>query len=298
MAFQERPFSRSDHGSILHRQAASQEDHFMADGLESPSLALTPQCDVAPWNFSQQFSSGGQMIMQTSSAGYNPAGGWISSGESSLARFAHDTTPEVPYHQVSETDPHNGGSLSSMTTPVAASPSMKAIPDKQGAASRSKRRRSQQAPSPESFSLSPNTKGSKTRLRSASRASKNANHNPPATAEEKRSRECHNQVEKQYRNRLNAQFESLLDALPENMRRGESSNDGDHNYEGFSSAERKVSRAEVLDMARRHIKLLERECALLEGERDDLRDNVVKLRYFYGRCENGDVPDAKVPFRA
>lgn len=238
------------------------------------------------------------MIMQASSAGYSPAGGWITSGEPSLARFAHDATPELPYHQASDADPHGGGNLSSGATPVAASPSMKAMSEKQGATSRSKRRRSQQAPSPECLSMSPNTKGSKTRLRSASRASKNANHNPPATAEEKRSRECHNQVEKQYRNRLNAQFENLLDALPENMRKGEGGGDGDHGYEGFGSSERKVSRAEVLDMARRHIKLLERECALLEGERDELRDNVVRLRWCYGRCESGDVSDVKAPFRA
>ncbi len=268
----------------------------MADNVDASSLALTPQCDVAPWTFGQHFSSGNQMILQASSTGYGSTSDWISPGETHVPRLANNTTPEVPYRQVSDTDPQSRGNPSSMGTPAILSPSIKPIPMKQGPTSRSKRRRSYQASSPESLSMSPNYRGSRTRLRSASRASKNANHNPPATAEERRSRECHNQVEKQYRNRLNTQFEHLLDALPENMRKGEGVNDRDHGFEGLGSAERKVSRAEVLDMARRHIKLLERECALLEGERDELRDSVERLRWFFVRCENGDAPDPKPHF--
>ena len=56
-----------------------------------------------------------------------------------------------------------------------------------------------------------------------------------------------------------------------------------------SSSERKVSRAEVLDMARRHIKLLEREYAVLKDERDELRGNVERLRWYYSRCESADM---------
>ncbi|GAP89303.1 putative allergen fus c 3 [Rosellinia necatrix] len=120
----------------------------------------------------------------------------------------------------------------------------------------------------------------RSKLRSASRTSKNTHHNPPATAEERKSRETHNNVEKQYRNRLNAHFESLLSALPERMQSGDG-DDGDD----LDAGDRRVSKAEVLEMARRHIKALERECAALEGERDELRDNMERLRWLFGRCE-------------
>ncbi|KAI1154944.1 hypothetical protein F4825DRAFT_470882 [Nemania diffusa] len=123
---------------------------------------------------------------------------------------------------------------------------------------------------------------SRSKLRSASRTSKNTHHNPPATAEERKSRETHNNVEKQYRNRLNAHFESLLSALPERMQSGEGDEGGD-----LDAGDRRVSKAEVLEMARRHIKALERECAVLEGERDELRDNMERLRWLFGRCEGG-----------
>ncbi|RYP17821.1 hypothetical protein DL765_004305 [Monosporascus sp. GIB2] len=270
----------------------------MTDSLDSSGLALTPQYDGLPWAFDQNLSSASQTTIQASPAGYYSTGGWLSSGGAGFSHLATINTPGVPLHQASDTDSPGGNNSSSMTTSTALSPSAKATPAKQINSSRSKRRRSQHAPSPESFSLTPSTKGSKTRLRSASRASKNANHNPPATAEERRSRECHNQVEKQYRNRLNAQFESLLDALPENMRRGEGGGDGGHLFEGFRLPERKVSRAEVLDMARRHIKLLEEECALLEGERDELRDNMEKLQWLFGRWKSGNALVQELPFTA
>ncbi|KAI1501312.1 hypothetical protein F5X99DRAFT_209362 [Biscogniauxia marginata] len=130
----------------------------------------------------------------------------------------------------------------------------------------------------------------KSKLRSASRTSKNTHHNPPASAEERKSRETHNNVEKQYRNRLNAHFENLLNALPESMQSGEGEGvdgGGGGIGESLDSSDRRVSKAEVLDMARRHIKALERECAVLEGERDELRDNMEKLRWLFGRCEGG-----------
>ncbi|KAI1419047.1 hypothetical protein F5Y12DRAFT_794899 [Xylaria sp. FL1777] len=140
---------------------------------------------------------------------------------------------------------------------------------------------------PESLPPPPGSSGggsstSRSKLRSASRTSKNTHHNPPATAEERKSRETHNNVEKQYRNRLNAHFESLLSALPERMQSGEGEDGGD-----LDAGERRVSKAEVLEMARRHIKALERECAVLEGERDELRDNMERLRWLFGRCEGG-----------
>ncbi|KAI1340438.1 hypothetical protein F5Y15DRAFT_422922 [Xylariaceae sp. FL0016] len=146
--------------------------------------------------------------------------------------------------------------------------------------SRSKKSRHHQDFSPESCASSLSA-ANKSKLRSASRTSKNTHHNPPASAEERKSRETHNNVEKQYRNRLNAHFESLLSALPESMQCGEGEEGGD----SLDSSDRRVSKAEVLDMARRHIKALERECATLEGERDELRDSMEKLRWLFGRAE-------------
>ncbi|KAJ4304431.1 hypothetical protein N0V88_002044 [Collariella sp. IMI 366227] len=58
----------------------------------------------------------------------------------------------------------------------------------------------------------------KTKLRSASRASKNMQFRPQETPQERKSRNSHNLVEKQYRNRLNMQFEILMNTLPESMR--------------------------------------------------------------------------------
>ncbi|KAG7290532.1 hypothetical protein NEMBOFW57_000535 [Staphylotrichum longicolle] len=58
----------------------------------------------------------------------------------------------------------------------------------------------------------------KAKLRSASRASKNTQHRPEETPQERKSRNSHNLVEKQYRNRLNMQFEILMNTLPESMR--------------------------------------------------------------------------------
>ncbi|KAI0114989.1 hypothetical protein F4814DRAFT_459819 [Daldinia grandis] len=145
--------------------------------------------------------------------------------------------------------------------------------------SRPRKSKQPQVLSPGSTSSTSNS--GRSRLRSASRTSKNTHHNPPTTVEEQKSRDTHNQVEKQYRNRLNAHFESLLDALPETMQAGE----GDDEEESLDLTDRRVSKAEVLDMARRHIQALERECAALEGERDELRDNMERLRWLFGRCE-------------
>ncbi|KAJ2897578.1 hypothetical protein MKZ38_004563 [Zalerion maritima] len=118
----------------------------------------------------------------------------------------------------------------------------------------------------------------KSKLRSASRTSKNALHKPAETPEEKKTRASHNLVEKQYRNRLNQQFESLLDALPDAAR--EAGEDGE---DGEGDGDRRVSKAEVLDIARRHIKQLEKEKGDLEKERNDLLDNMEKLREAYAQ---------------
>lgn len=115
------------------------------------------------------------------------------------------------------------------------------------------------------------------KLRSAARTSKNQVHRPSETMEERKSRNSHNIVEKQYRNRLNARFESLLNALPDTIR-GEGGSGEDSEIQNFDIGEKRVSKAEVLDMARRHIQALERDRDALEKERDDLLDDMEQLR--------------------
>lgn len=170
-----------------------------------------------------------------------------------------------------------------------------------------KKSRSKLPLSPNSGSSSATPASSRSKLRSASRASKNTGHNPPATDAERKNRASHNQVEKQYRNRLNAHFERLLDALPENMRSykaaapddeeggGGGGSGGVGSVGGRAGSEvedmRRVSKAEVLEIARRYIEMLERECAALEGERDELRGSMERLRWLFGRCEGDEATE-------
>ncbi|KAF7555226.1 hypothetical protein G7046_g6602 [Stylonectria norvegica] len=113
------------------------------------------------------------------------------------------------------------------------------------------------------------------KLRSASRTSKNNANKPTDTPEDRRTRASHNLVEKQYRNRLNSQFESLLGALPEQIRNG--GDDGES--EGpMDFGDRRVSKGEVLEMARKHIQSLERERDQLEREKNDLLGNLHHLK--------------------
>ncbi|KAL6921366.1 hypothetical protein FSST1_005392 [Fusarium sambucinum] len=125
------------------------------------------------------------------------------------------------------------------------------------------------------------TSSRQSKLRSASRTSKNSRDKPNDTIEDRRTRASHNLVEKQYRNRLNAQFESLLHALPEQIRHGD--NGGGDGKEGNESdqandPDRRVSKGEVLEMARKHIQALERERSQLELENLELHGNIRKLK--------------------
>ncbi|EXK24856.1 hypothetical protein FOMG_18441 [Fusarium oxysporum f. sp. melonis 26406] len=114
------------------------------------------------------------------------------------------------------------------------------------------------------------------KLRSASRTSKNSQSRPNDTPKERRIRASHNHVEKQYRNRLNAQFESLLSSLPEQLRAGNNGN-GDIDESEGNDADRRVSKGEVLEMARKHIQLLEQERVQLERENLELHGNLRRL---------------------
>ncbi|KAB5513388.1 hypothetical protein GE09DRAFT_1267233 [Coniochaeta sp. 2T2.1] len=113
-------------------------------------------------------------------------------------------------------------------------------------------------------------------LRTASRPSKNTR-KVTETSEQQNSRNTHNWVEKQYRNRLNAQFEDLLAALPDTALAAGSIAGG---YEGDGAAsehrlktgeKKRVSKGEVLLMARRRILILEEENKKIRRENEDLK---------------------------
>lgn len=139
------------------------------------------------------------------------------------------------------------------------------------------------------------------RLRSGSRARRNGPARPSPTAEERKSRSSHNLVEKQYRNRLNAQFDSLLDVLPDAMRSAAvpGPGPGAEESEGVfradlstaESCERRVSKGEVLELARRRIQMLERERDDIAYERDRLLVTVDRLRGMLGDDAEDEVDE-------
>jgi hypothetical protein len=136
---------------------------------------------------------------------------------------------------------------------------------------------------PESALLSPSTTTN-------SNTNSNNSHNtkpppPPAedddsdvTAEKRRTRRSHNLVEKQYRNRLNAQFERLLAVLPVEQCRAATTSTNPLNVAGGGSSnsgstagdDKRMSKAEVLDLATRRIRALEVERDRLLRERREL----------------------------
>lgn len=80
-------------------------------------------------------------------------------------------------------------------------------------------------------------------------------------------RASHNMIEKQYRNRLNDQFETLLRTLPPST----TTYGGDSGHRDNSLSKRKVSKAEVLVMATQYIQDLEKEGRRLKGDNEQLK---------------------------
>jgi len=89
------------------------------------------------------------------------------------------------------------------------------------------------------------------------------------------SRVSHNMIEKKYRTRLNGQFSTLLDALPPAVTGTEINGDGGHDSGG---TERKVTKAEVLVLAKTHIQTLERAKMTLESDKKALQEDVQRLK--------------------
>ncbi|TVY39910.1 Allergen [Lachnellula occidentalis] len=114
------------------------------------------------------------------------------------------------------------------------------------------------------------------RTRSTQQASPSLPHvsrNPPSPQPSTGPRASHNLVEKQYRNRLNSSFDTLLAAIPAAMVGEEVTGFG---CQG-KGLERRVSKAEVLVLAKKHIETLERERESMYWEREELKGNLERL---------------------
>ncbi|KAH6667917.1 hypothetical protein B0J14DRAFT_174581 [Halenospora varia] len=99
------------------------------------------------------------------------------------------------------------------------------------------------------------------------------------------SRTSHNLVEKQYRNRLNDQFNTLLSAIPADVVGTEI-----NGYGRGDGPERRVSKAEVLLLAKRHIETLEKTKAGLEIEKEQLKGSVQRLKCAWVNMGGGILP--------
>jgi hypothetical protein len=89
----------------------------------------------------------------------------------------------------------------------------------------------------------------------------------------KGARNSHNMVEKQYRTRLNGQFSTLLGVLPPEVIGAETGDSG-----RTDGADKRVSKAEVLILAKKHIEDLERAKRELEDSKKALLSDVQRLK--------------------
>ncbi|CZR67387.1 uncharacterized protein PAC_17286 [Phialocephala subalpina] len=123
--------------------------------------------------------------------------------------------------------------------------------------------------------LADNSHTSTLRTTQSSRSSTFATQSKPNTSRSKSTRqpriqsENHNQVEKQYRTRLNAYFAQLLARIPTDTFIGSGLEGG---------AGKVVSKAETLMMAEQYIKRLEREETVLRGENKELAEDFENLK--------------------
>ena len=104
-----------------------------------------------------------------------------------------------------------------------------------------------------------------TRKRSAAESASKPGESP----QEHQARATHNQVEREYRNRLNGYFERLLKTLPDDSEGSDGTNDGQPRPE--NGQRRRLSKAEVLQKARGHIQDLEAETTRRRMEISEMR---------------------------
>jgi hypothetical protein len=109
-------------------------------------------------------------------------------------------------------------------------------------------------------------------IRSGRKASSSSKDDPVYNDGSQASRNNHNLVEKQYRNRLNSQFETLLSTLPPDVVAAEAGRTSTY------GGEKRVSKGEVLILAKNYIETLEKTRDELENSNSMLRQNVQQLK--------------------
>ncbi|KAG9239166.1 hypothetical protein BJ875DRAFT_244318 [Amylocarpus encephaloides] len=118
----------------------------------------------------------------------------------------------------------------------------------------------------------------RTKLCSRSKPSKRqASFSSPPSSADPQTRTNHNLIERKYRNRLNGQFETLLSALPTPAE--DSSRD--------EETEKRISKAEILTLAKERIESLERDMEALENQRGKLRGNLDMLQITHNSTSIG-----------
>jgi len=92
-------------------------------------------------------------------------------------------------------------------------------------------------------------------------------------------RVSHNLIEKRYRSRLNGQFEDLLQTLPAEMRASSVDEQGDG-----QGSDKRIPKGEVLSLAQKYIRELEKKGDSLEEEnkklevrKEELERNLVMM---------------------
>ncbi|KAI7771223.1 hypothetical protein LZL87_014303 [Fusarium oxysporum] len=116
-------------------------------------------------------------------------------------------------------------------------------------------------------SLKPRTK---VKLRSASRKPKRSRRKPAIDLNTQQARECHNNIEKQYRTRLKLRFEKLLTVLQASRREDESPREVKSLKMNYC-----FSRGDVLDAARQRISALEKENKRLSSKIKELSQGLM-----------------------
>ncbi|KAK1835202.1 hypothetical protein QBC39DRAFT_341928 [Podospora conica] len=146
---------------------------------------------------------------------------------------------------------------------------------------------------PPPTSLAGSGQSIKPKLRSASSSSKNFAPRSTETAKERKERDSHNLVEKKYRNRLNAQYEGLMNILPPEMQSPTRATAAGSSGGSSDQAEKPLSKGEVLEKSTAYIQELERNHARLSEENEALSRNIDRLCSMF--AEGGSVGDLGRP---
>jgi hypothetical protein len=104
---------------------------------------------------------------------------------------------------------------------------------------------------------------------------------PSRTSRSKASREVHNNIEKQYRHRLNRQFDFLLASLPKDIV------GADVLGEGRGCTIGAPSKGRVLDLAKIHIDALEMENQRISHENELLEKSATMFEMAFGKNGRG-----------